>query len=172
MKHLDNSIEGVYESSCGHEQEIIDWAGRLGVESAGILTITRAAEAFKRSCELSEHIRGKVVVEIGAGVGLLALAMAKIAKHVYAIEADPAWSWVFVEHLRRHMPRNLTWIFGRAQEIPLRADVAVIFTRSDVSGMLAAGAEKAPKVLMPLQDEPGITEVDVSWARRLAATLE
>jgi hypothetical protein len=81
--------------------------------------------------------------------------MAKIAKSVFAIEVDPAWSWVFTHSLYRHKTKNLTWIFGSAESVVewLNGDVAVIVTRSGIEEMRALAYRMAPRVLMLGLDE-------------------
>ena len=54
---------------------------------------------------LAPWIDGKRVIEVGAGVGFLAIEMAKRAKSVIAIECDPAWSWIFTQPLQLHKPQ-------------------------------------------------------------------
>lgn len=150
----ERAVEQAYESLEGSEDAMAH-AERNGIDSLGVLTINEYFTALKEIEVLWPSIKGKTVVEIGAGVGMLALQMAKFAKRVYAIEADPAWSWVFTEHLYRLKPPNLTFIFGRAQEMVglLHADVAVFYTRSDVAGMKAISAQFAPVVIHgPLVD--------------------
>jgi predicted RNA methylase len=73
-----------------------------------------------------------VVIEIGAGIGLLSVCMATIAQRVYAIEVDPAWAWGFTKILYDLKQPNLTYIFGKAESMIglLKADVVVILTRS------------------------------------------
>ena len=78
--------------------------------------------------------------------------MARRARSVIAIEVDPAWSWVFTRSLYAHKPPNLTWVFGDARQIAkwVRADVAVVFTRSGVKEMQKIAEQMAPRVVMPL----------------------
>ena len=82
------------------------------------------------------------------------MELARRARMVYAIEADPAWTWVFVKHLIERKPANLTWIFGAAETVAdfVRADIAIVYTRSDVEGMMALGARIATEVILgPLE---------------------
>lgn len=142
------AIAGIYdrkEGSLAVEQYFADHE----INSMLILTVSSWYAAQAEVQKLIPDITGKTVVEIGAGVGMLALQMARYAKYVWAIEADPSWSWVFTEHLYRLKPPNLTWIFGRAQDLigSLYADVAVIYTRSDLKGMGAIGAAMASRVV-------------------------
>lgn len=128
---------------------IREYHDRHGTESLQILTVLDGHEAARIVKRLRARIYGKLVVEVGAGVGILACEMAAHARHVYAIEADPAWSWVFTKHLYERKPVNLTWIFGRAEDVAdwLKADVAVIVTRSGHAAMQAAARRLAPVVI-------------------------
>lgn len=149
MTHsIHGDIERVYEEMEG-DDTAEGFFGRHGVESLGILTVTDAMTGRKEAETLFYHILNKVVVEVGAGVGWLAIEMAKYAKQVYAIEVDPAWSWVFVRHLYKKKPKNLTWIFGAASEVAdfIKADVAVIYTRSGQEAMASVARRMAPKVV-------------------------
>jgi hypothetical protein len=148
---LHATIEGIYDTQEGSE-EVEDFERRHEIRSLGILTVLNAHEAEVEVVRMAPWITGKRVVEIGAGVGLLAVALARVARSVVAIEVDLAWSWTFVEHLYRAKPPNLTWVFGRAEEVAgwLRADVAIVYTRSDVEGMRTLAGKFAPLVLSPL----------------------
>jgi len=146
---LSDDIDRVYEDGYGPgDQE--DCADRHGVQSAGILTIAtpQAAELVARA--ILPFVRGKTVVEIGSGVGFLALELAKHARQVFAIEASPAWSWAFTKHLFRAKPPNLTWIFGAAESVAggVCAEVAVVRTRSACCQMVALAETFAPVVVL------------------------
>lgn len=125
-----------------------------GTMSLLILTQYDSEVAANLGEYLKVEIVDKVVIEIGAGVGFLAIEMAKYARQVFAIEVDPAWSWVFTRSLYAHKPPNLTWIFGKAQTVLpwLHGDVCVIVTRSDIEALRKLGKQFAPKVIMPLQE--------------------
>lgn len=168
--------EGVYERLEGNPLPD-DYASRNGIDSLGVLTVSEYFTAMKEIEMLWPQIAGKTVVEIGAGIGMLALQMAKFAKRVYAIEADPAWAWVFTEFLYAVKPGNLTYIFGNAQEMVgvIHADVAVVYTRSDVAGMKAIAAQFAPTVvhgpLVSFKDRYPISEEELALVERVAARL-
>ena len=89
------------------------------------------------------------MVEIGGGIGLLALHMGQIAKRVYCIEANPMWSWTFATALLHAKPRNVSFLFGSADEFLgcIKGDVAVYCTHSDVTGMGLVAAQFAPVVI-------------------------
>lgn len=122
---------------------------RHNVSALGILTVTDRDTAKRIAQALAPSVRGKTVIEIGAGIGLLALELASYARRVFAIEADPAWSWVFVEHLYERKPPNLSWVFGAAEEFAglLRGDVAIFCTRSGRESMRKAAGLFAPVVI-------------------------
>lgn len=140
-------IEHYYESMDGSEV-LEDYHRRHGTESACILTVYDDEIATEISEYLRPRIEGKVVVEIGAGIGLLACHMAGIARKVYAIEVDPAWTSCFIAALYRKKPTNLTFIFGRAEDAPpIAADVAVFCTHSGHFAMHRAASLFAPEVI-------------------------
>jgi predicted RNA methylase len=98
---------------------------------------------------LAARIKGKTVVEIGGGIGLLSLHMGHTAKRVYCIEANPMWSWVFAGTLLSQKPKNVSYLFGSADEFLgcIKADVAIICTHSDVQGMKLVAQQFAPVVI-------------------------
>lgn len=145
---ITEAIDAVYEAFQG-SQELSDYMDRHGVTSAGILTIYDDEKAALVAEHLADHIRGKVVVEIGAGIGLLACHLAEHAFKVYAIEASPIWASCFAVALLRRKPANLTYILGSASEMVgiLRADVSLFCTHSGVAAMREVGAQFAPVVI-------------------------
>lgn len=156
MSELEADVERIYEE--GHELAVMrnveGYHDRHGTGSLIILTIYDKATAESVAEGLRRFIEGKVVAEIGAGVGLLAVEMARHAKRVFAIESDPAWSWTFCKHLYRDKPENLTWIFGTAESVAdwLRCEVAIIVTRSGHKAMQDVGERIADHVLDVIED--------------------
>ena len=121
---------------------------RHGTESAVILTVFDDERADLILDYLRPRIEDKIVVEIGAGIGLLACHLASVAKRVYAIEVDPCWTSCFLAVLFAKKPKNLTFIFGLADEVPpLYADVAIFCTHSGHEAMYRAASRFAPEVI-------------------------
>lgn len=145
MRDAEQEIERIYESNEGSESVEV-YHARHGIKSLAVLTITSPYDATREVDQFAHKIRGKTVIEIGAGIGFLAMEMARFAKRVYAIEADPAWTWVFTECLYQKKSPNLTWIFGNAESVSdwLRGDIAVIYTRSGIKAMEAQAAKMCP----------------------------
>lgn len=139
-----------------------------GVHSKHWLTILRPEDAAWIVERLGERIAGKTVVEIGAGIGVLAVEMAKVAKRVFAIESDPKWGVVFACHMYRNKPTNLTWILDSAERVVdlIRGDIAVVVTGSDDVNLRALAARFAPDVAMPWQDWNGGKAVVRGWNHR------
>lgn len=147
MVDLSQLISELYESVEGSEsaQRYYD---RHGIESLGVLTVYEDERADLIAEHLAEIINGKIVVEIGAGIGLLACHLAMRARRVYAIEADPTWMSCFVAALYERKPKNLTYIFGAAEDAPhLYADVALFCTHSGRDAMRKAASRFAPIVI-------------------------
>lgn len=150
--NIPSDIDFIYDM--GHNEKALgavnSYHNRNGTESMLVLTIFNEEDARQEVAKFKNDIDGKVVIEIGAGVGFLALEMAKYAKHVYALEIDPAWCWLFTEHLYKNKPTNLTWIFGRAEDMVgmIKADIAVIFTCSGVEKMNKLGKTLARRVII------------------------
>ena len=121
---------------------------RHGTESQIILTNYDDEHAALIAAHLRERVAGKIVVEIGAGIGLLACHIALDALRVYAIEVDPAWSSTFIWCLYQKKPANLTFIFGKAEEAPpIAADVALFCTHSGRESLYRAATRFAPVVI-------------------------
>jgi hypothetical protein len=144
---LQSIIEAWYEQLDGCET-VEDYHARHGTESALILTNHDDEHAGLVADYLRERLTGKVVVEVGAGIGLLACHLAMDARHVYAIEVDPAWTSAFVWMLYAKKPANLTFIFGKAEEAPhIAADVALFCTHSGRQSLYQAASRFAPVVI-------------------------
>jgi SAM-dependent methyltransferase len=150
---ISDRIDMVYGSLEGCE-DVLAYHERHGTPSLLILTQCSPKVAIKTAELLGNWIAGKDVIEIGAGVGFLAIEMAKRAKTVTAIEVDPAWSWIFTRSLYRHKPANLTWIFGSAESMigKITGDVCLVFTRSGVNDMREVANKFAPIIFFPFQD--------------------
>jgi tRNA G37 N-methylase Trm5 len=151
-REVGTLIDMAYDAMEGM-QDLAEYHQRHGTPSLLILTQYNPQAAIEMARLLGSDIDGKHVVEIGAGVGFLAIEMAKRAASLIAIEVDPAWSWVFTHSLYKHKPTNLTWVFGDARAVSawIQADVVVIFTRSGIEEMRAIGEQMAPRVILPLQ---------------------
>ena len=150
---ISDEINMIYDALEGLEV-LEEYHERHGNPSLLILTQHSPRVAQEAARLMKPDIENKVVIEIGAGVGFLAIEMAKYAKSVIVFEVDPAWSWIFTKSLYRHKPENLSWIFGNARKFIgiIRGDVAVIFTRSGVNELKCIANEMAPKIIMPFQD--------------------
>lgn len=163
------------QSTFGSSQTEADYDRLHGIQSKHWLTIIRPEDATWIIERLGDRIVDKVVVEIGAGIGVLAVAMAKKARHVYAIEASPSWGVVFARHMFREKPTNLTWILDRAENLThlIRADIAIVVTGSDADGLRELAARFAPDVCMPWQDWNDGKAVIRGWAHAdLSAVAE
>jgi hypothetical protein len=125
------------------------FAERHNIRAAPNLTVTDFETAVMIADRLAPRIEGKIVVEIGGGIGMLSVAMGAIAKRVYCIEANPIWSMTFAQFLLERKPKNVSFLCGAADEFLgcIRGDVATICTHSDVAGMKLVGAQFAPTVI-------------------------
>ncbi len=144
---LEKLIEHYYEAADGNPL-IEDYHGRHGTESALILTNYDDEKPRMITDWLAPRIEGKIVVEIGAGIGILACHLATVARRVYAIEVDPNWTSCFLVAMYAHKPKNLTFIFGAADEAPhIAADVALFCTHSGHAALYHAATRFAPVVI-------------------------
>lgn len=141
-------LHTIYEAMEGSNASMA-YSERHGINAQAVLTVTDDEEAGLIAEYLAPRIEGKTVVEIGGGIGLLALHMGLIAKRVYCIEANPMWSWAFATTLLHAKPRNVSFLFGSADEFigAIKDDVAIYCTHSDVTGMSLVAAQFAPIVI-------------------------
>jgi hypothetical protein len=140
-------LKGFYAAMEGSRM-VEGYHERHGTESALILTNYDDEHAALVTGYLEDRIAGKVVVEVGAGIGLLACHLAMVARRVYAIDVDPAWTSIFLGILYHRKPRNLTFIFGLADEAPpFAADVAIFCAHSGRESLYRAGLRFAPVVI-------------------------
>jgi len=146
-------VNMVYDCMEGDE-DLMRYHQEHGTLSMLVLTQYSQPLAHEIARLISQDIEDKIVIEIGAGIGFLAIEIAKLAKQVYAIEVDPAWSWVFTRSLYAHKPPNLTWIFGKAETMlpMLKGDIAVVATHSGINELRELAYKFAPNVIMPLQE--------------------
>lgn len=143
---VQSTIEGAADRNAYDE--------RAGVRSKHYLTILDPRDTDWIVARVRDRIAGRVVVEIGAGVGVLACEIARYARRVFAIEADLGWTWTFARHLYQIKPANLTFIADSADNLVdvLRADVAIVVTGSDEDNLRALAGRFAPEVILPWQD--------------------
>jgi hypothetical protein len=150
-------IDMAYDALEGAE-DLIRYHRIHGTPSLLVLTQYSPEVAKKTASFFANDIKDKTVIEIGAGVGFLAIELAKLAKQVFAIEVDPAWSWIFTHSLYDHKPPNLTWIFGKAETMVgiLHGDVAIVVTHSGETELSNIADKLAHKVLIPFSDKTRI----------------
>lgn len=148
MTELTDLVSDLYQIMEGSEASM-EYSERHNINSAAVLTVLDDETADLIAEHLRPWIEGKTVVEIGGGVGLLACHLGFVAKRVYCIEANPVWSWLFVETLLAQKPKNVSFLFGSADEFvgSIKADIAVYCTHSDVAGMRLVGSQFAPVVI-------------------------
>ena len=148
LSELSKALDEVYNEMEGSEASLA-YSERHGIASAAVLTVTDDETASLIANHLAARIEGKTVVEIGGGIGLLALYLGDVAKRVYCIEVNPMWTAVFVSQLLKHKQKNVSFLFGAADEFIgcIKADVAVICTHSDVTGMKLVASQFAPEVI-------------------------
>lgn len=145
---LSNMLDDAY-NAFEDSDEMMEYTERHGVQSAAVLTITDDETASLIAEHLRPVIEGKTVVEIGGGIGLLAMHMGFIAKRVYCIEANPVWATAFLAALLVNKPKNVSYLLGAADEFEglIKADVAIFCTHSGVKSMKFAASKFASVVI-------------------------
>jgi len=125
------------------------YAQRHQVTSAGILTITDDETAALVAAHLAPRVEGKTVVEIGGGLGLLALHLGQYARRVYCIEANPIWATAFLTVLLAQKPPHVSYLFGTAEEFAgqIRGDVALFCSHSGIASLRTAARQFAREVI-------------------------
>lgn len=148
MSDLKPMLDTLYETMEGNDIAE-QYHDRHGIQSAGILTVYEDEKAALLAEHLRERIEGKVVIEIGGGIGLLGCYLAEYAKRVIVMEADPTWMSAFVFVLYQRKPKNLSYVFGAAEEFAgmIRGDVALFCTHSGHNAMNRAASLFAPEVI-------------------------
>ena len=145
---LGHMLDFIYNEMEGSE-EAERYSERHGVKSAAVLTVTDDETADLIASHLAPRIEGRVVVEIGGGIGILSCHLARYAKRVYCIEANPMWSWTFATVLLKAKPKNLSYLFGAADEFVgrIKGNVALYCTHSGKQDMQRAGLRFADEVI-------------------------
>lgn len=148
MNELQDMLNEVYEKMEGSDTAL-NYSERHGIKSAAVLTVFDDETADLIASRLEPRIGGKTVIEIGGGIGLLAFHLGRFAKHVYCIEANPAWAQTFAAILYIQKPTNVSYLFGVAEEFEgiIRGDVALFCSHSGIPTLRALGARFAPTVI-------------------------
>jgi len=141
----EDPLNDIYDAMNG-SPDCLSYFERHDIKSQAVLTITDDEIAALVTESIRDKIKGKTVVEIGGGTGLLALHMGMIADRVFCIEANPLWADTFIALLLKSKPKNVSYLFGAADEFAghIKADVAVFCTHSGVEWMRDAAALFAP----------------------------
>lgn len=157
-------LEAVYPALDGNE-EAMRYSDRHGIGSMAILTITSDEKAALVAEHLADRIRGKTVIEIGGGIGLLAFHLAQYAERVIVFEANPVWTSVYVSFLHYRKPKNVTFIFAAAEELAgqFRGDVAMFCTHSDAAGMKRTALLFAPEAIDVYGEIVALMEPSEIW---------
>lgn len=165
---LSETLGMVYETMEGSEP-MMDYSERHGVNACAVLTLYDDETAALVAESIADRIRGRTVVEVGGGIGLLAFHMARHAKRVYCIEANPMWSWTFANVLLYRKPVNVSYLFGAAQEFAgtIKGNVALFCTHSDAAGMARVGAMFAPVVIDVYREHVRAIRPDLSDLREM-----
>lgn len=145
---LQPMLDLLYEAMDGSETSLA-YSARHGIQSQAVLTVFDDETASLIAEHLAERIAGKTIVEIGGGIGLLAFHLGRFAKRVFCIEASPVWSSAFLAALLHAKPKNVSYLFGAADEFTglIAADAALFCTHSGVASMKAAGRLFAPEII-------------------------
>lgn len=145
---LGKMLDFIYSQMEGNEDSE-RYSERHGIKSAAVLTVTTDEVADLIASHLAPRIEGRTVVEIGGGIGLLGCHLARYAKRVYCIEANPMWSWTFATALLKQKPKNLSYLFGAADEFVgrIKGNVALYCTHSGKADMQRAGLRFADEVI-------------------------
>lgn len=130
----------VYEAMEGSEL-LEEYSKRHRIESTQVLTVYDDEVAGRIAEHLSPRIKDKTVIEIGGGIGLLAFHLGTYAKHVYCIEASPSWSWAFVGCLYSAKPKNVSYLFGIAEEFAgiISGDISLFCAHSGITRLNEIG---------------------------------
>jgi len=125
------------------------YADRHDVRAAPTLTVKSDDVAAAIVDRLEPRIRGKVIVDVGGGTGLLGMHLARVAQKVFVIEANPILTMAWVDLHHRIKPKNLSYLFGSASEFvgTVKADVALVLTHSGLTSMMAVARQLAVEAI-------------------------
>ncbi len=152
---IRESIRRVYEVMHDDPMYLELWETLFPEDkSMHILTILDFDDACREVNGFKEHIMGKRVVELGAGVGLLAYEMSKYAELVVAVEHDPLWARVYLKHvyprvLREKLP--LLYVIGDArylEHLNTRFNTAVVYSYSALDMFLDLANKLSSKTIL------------------------
>ena len=152
MSQFGDLFDKVYEAMEG-STESLAYSERHGIAAQAVLTVHDDETSWiDRRTHLAPRIEGKTIIEIGGGIGpTCACHLGHIAKRVYCIEEEPdkMVSWTFAAVLLKQKPKNVSFLFGAADEFLgcVKGDVALYCTHSDVNGMGLVAAQFAPLVI-------------------------
>ena len=103
------------------------WADREEAERF-FKTFSASPQGRKRTAELLGMVRPAWrVLDIGAGPGAMALALAKKAAHVTAIEPAPGMAGIFMDAVRREGAGNIRLIRKRWEDIDPPTDLEGVY---------------------------------------------
>ena len=131
-EYVNNIYEEIFEKGWVELWgEIVEWD-----DSEHILTFTDWRDASRVAGKLKDLVEGRKVIEVGAGVGLLAAELGKYADLVLAVELDPLWAYGYFRYvypvvLREKRP--VLYMVGDAfimGEIGARFDVGIYAGKS------------------------------------------
>ena len=137
---ISSEIDHIYNLMDGSDIAM-EYSERHSIKSQAVLTAYDDEVCADIAHYLSPRIEGRTVVEIGGGIGLLAFHLGMYARRVYCIEANPAWAWTFIQCLYERKPKNVSYLFGSADEFigRIKGNVAIFCTHSGVEDMHRVG---------------------------------
>ncbi|MET1047120.1 MAG: hypothetical protein ABWX70_10545 [Hyphomicrobium sp.] len=170
-----NLIELIDEAGIAARRSEIGeaYSARHGVKAQANLTVMDDQIAAALAEHLAPRIKGKSVIDVGGGFGLLSMHLAGFARHVFVIEANPVYSCAWVEFFHQHKPPNMNFLFGAAREFigSLRADVALVASHSDVAGMMSVAGLLADEAIDVYGDMIAANpKAFDAWAREVRKT--
>jgi predicted RNA methylase len=148
MHDLSPLLDKVYQT-LGTSSVMEAYMTRHNIQAQPVLTVYDDETAAEIAAHLAPRIEGKVVVEVGGGIGLLACHLGLYAKRVYCIEANPVWAWSFVAALLEAKPKNVSYLLGSADEFVgrIKGHVALFCTHSGVDDLRRVGGRFADEVI-------------------------
>ena len=143
-----NPLYPIYSmlDSSGRFQE---YRSRHGLHGSNVLSVLSAEVANLIVEKIKDEIADKVVVEVGAGIGLLGIALGQYARKVFCIEANPYWGFVFAENLVADKPQNVSFLLGAAEEFRgiISGDVALFCAHLSIPYFSDLSSLFAPRVI-------------------------
>jgi ubiquinone/menaquinone biosynthesis C-methylase UbiE len=104
--------------TASHEAVTVEQFTKQAEPFAALHTLRTDAEIIRLICEAARPQPGAAVLDVACGPGLVACALARVARHVTGLDLTPAMIEQAAARQRAAGLGNLTWVVGDAVPLP------------------------------------------------------